>query len=246
MRFWNLSLRNLKETYRDPLAMGFILGFPLVFMLLSVAILNFDTTSRYPAGINFIAPGIIIFGLLILIPTSARIMLRDKEKGLLSRLLTTPTRPSDFISGYFSCLLIVATVQIIIFVVAGWLFGMDIAGNLWLALLIFVLAGFCSIGIGIIIASLTKSKNQAESICWISVMPLAILSGCWFSIERLPSYLRNVAYAFPYAHAIDASRSILIRGAGLEAINNDLIFMVSWTAAIFIISIVLSRKSIQN
>ncbi len=365
MRFWELCQRNLKETYRDPLALGFLLAFPLLFMVLFGAMLGGDTIPNYSIGvidddntpmsqafidealanvpvlevsnyddtatalkdlkfgdlkayivipqgfgeqvsqnwegketniilnmtydesdimtseqiistvnavtrsfahieipitinanpihietevtyIDFIAPGIIIFGLLILIPTSARMMVRDKEKGFMSRLLTTPARPVDFISGYSLCLVAIAIVQIIIFIAAAWGFGMDIVGSLWLAFLIFLITGLSSIGIGMVVASLSKSENQAEPLCWLFSMPLAMLSGCWFSTEMLPSYLRNVAYAFPYAHAIDASRAILIRGVGLEAISNDLLFLVGWAIAIFAIGVILFRRSMRS
>ncbi|MBA7714773.1 Linearmycin resistance permease protein LnrN [subsurface metagenome] len=365
MRFLALASRNLKETYRDPLALGFLLAFPLVFMLLFGAILSGDTISTYPVGvidddntplsqafinealaevpalevfnyddadtarkdlkfgdlkayivippgfgeqvsqnwqgeetniilnitydesdlmlseqlisiinavtrsfarieipitinanpihieteitfIDFMGPGIIVFGLLILIPTSARIMVRDKEKGFLSRLLTTPARPVDFISGYSLCLVAVAIVQIIIFILAGWLFGMDIVGSLWLAFLIFFLTGLSSIGIGMFVASLSKSENQAEPLCWLFAMPLAMLSGVWFSIEMLPPYLRAIAYAFPYAHTIDASRAVLIRGVGVEAISSDLLFLVGWAVVIFAIGVILFRRSMRS
>jgi len=365
MRFWELFQRNLKETYRDPLALGFLLAFPLLFMLIMGIAVGGETTPNFPVGIidndhtqvsqafvnealaevpalevstydattkalrdlkfgdltayivipqgfgqqvslnwqgketniilqmtydesdimiseqiisiinavtrsfakieipitinanpihieteityiDFIAPGIIIFGLLILIPTSARMMVRDKEKGFLPRLLTTPARPLDFISGYSLCLVAIAIVQIIIFIAAAWGFGMDIVGSLWLAFLIFFLVGLSSIGIGMVVASLSKSENQAEPLCWLFAMPLAILSGCWFSIEMMPSYLRNIARAFPYAHGIDASRGVLIRGVGLEAISGDLLFLVGWAVVIFALGVLLFRRSMRS
>ena len=365
MRFLGLASRNLKETYRDPLALGFLLAFPLLFMLLFGVVVGGETTPNFPIGIidddhtqvsqsfvnealaevdafevstyddatkamkdlkfgdlkayivipqgfgeqvirsgqgdtdnitlnitydesdimlsdqiisiinavtrdyarieipitinanpihieteityiDFIAPGIIIFGLLIMIPTSARIMVHDKEKGMLSRLLTTPARPVDFISGYSLCLIAIAIVQIIIFIAAAWGFGMDIVGSLWLAFLIFFLASLCSIGIGMVVASLTKTENQAEPLCWLFAMPLAILSGCWFSVEIMPSYIRNIAYAFPYAHAIDASRGVLIRGVGLEALSGDLLFLTGWAVVIFAIGVILFRRSMRS
>ena len=365
MRVWEFCRRNLKETYRDPLALGFLLGFPLLFMLLFGAIFSGDTTPNYPIGvidkdgtpvsqafvdealaevpvlevatyeddtsamedlklgnisayiviphgfgeqvsrswqdeeanitleitydesdfmateqiistinavtrsfahievpitinanpihieteityIDFIAPGIIIFGLLILIPTSARIIVHDKEKGFLSRLLTTPLRPVEFISGYSLCLVVIAIAQIIIFILVGWLLGMDIVGSVGLAFLIFFLTGLCSIGIGMVVASLSKSENQAEPLCWIFAMPLAILSGCWFSVEMLPSYLRNVAYAFPYTHAIDASRAVITRGVGMEVVSNDVLFLAGWAVGVFAIGVILFRRSMRS
>lgn len=365
MKFLGLANRNLKETYRDPLAMGFLLGFPLIYMLLFGAIFGGGNTPRFSVGVvdndntplsqaftdkalaavsvleieyyndadtaqkdlafgkrdayvvippgfgqqvshnwqgekaditlemtydesdvmvseqlisiintvtrafarieipvtinanpihieteityvDFMGPGIIVFGLLILIPTAARTMVRDKENGFMSRLLTTPTRPVDFLLGYSLCLVLITIAQIILFMVTAWVLGMDIIGNLWLVLLIFLLAGLCSIGIGMVIASLSKSENQAEPLCWLISMPLAMLSGCWFSIDMMPAYLRAVAYIFPYAHTIDASRGVLIRGVGLEAISNDLLFLVGWAAVIFFIGVVLFRRSMRS
>jgi len=365
MRVWELCKRNLKETYRDPLALGFLLGFPLLFMLIFGAIFSGDETPKFAIGVidkdntplsqafvtealakvsalkvttyedtaaalkdltfgdlkayiiipsgfgqqvsnnwqgekaditlemtydesdvmvseqlisiinavarafarieipltidanpihietkinyvDFMGPGIIVFGLLILIPTSARPIVRDKEKGFMSRLLTTPTRPTDFILGYSLSMVGITLAQIIIFIVGAWAIGMDIVGNLWLAFLIFFLTGLCSIGVGMVIASLSKSENQAEPMAWLFSMPLATLSGCWFSSDMMPSYIRAIAYAFPYAHSIDASRGILIRGAGLEAVSYDFLFLIGWAVVIFAIGVILFRRNMRS
>jgi len=97
-----------------------------------------------------------------------------------------------------------------------------------------------------VVASLTKSENQAEPLCWLFSMPLAMLSGCWFSIDVLPSYLRSIAYAFPYAHTIEAARGILIRGVGLEAVGSDFLFLVGWAVVIFAIGVILFRRSMRS
>jgi ABC-2 type transport system permease protein len=365
MRLLALAVRNLKETYRDPLALGFLLGFPLIFMLLFGAIFSGDELPDFAVGvidqdntmmsqafvdqalpmvpvlsvttyddadtafkdlkfgelnayivippgfgeqvsqnwqgaaaditlnmtydesdvmiseqlisiinevtrafarievpvtitavpiyvenqidyIDFIGPGIITFGLLILIPTAARPIVRDKEKGFMARLLTTPTHPVDFILGYSLALVAITIAQILIFIFGAWLMGMDIIGNLGLAFLVFFLTGLCSVGIGMVIASLSKSENQAEPLAWIFSMPLAMLSGCWFSIELMPSYIRAVAFAFPYAHTIEAARGVLIRGVGLEAVGNDFLFLIGWAVVIFAIGIVLFRRSMRS
>jgi ABC-2 type transport system permease protein len=196
--------------------------------------------------IDFIAPGIIVFGLLILIPTAARMMVRDKELGFLSRMLTTPTKPSEFIAGYSLCLLAIAVAQIVIFMLMGRLFGMDIVGNIGLAFVTFLLTGLCCIGIGMIIASLTKTQNQAEPLSWLISMPMATISGAWFAIEFMPTWLRSVAYAFPFAHSIDASRDILTRGTGLGAVSNDYMFLGIWTVVVFAAGILLFRRSMTS
>ncbi len=365
MRFWQLFIRSLKETYRDVLALGFLLAFPLMFMLLFGAAFGGDTVPSYTIGvidddnsqvsqsfvsealpavptfdieviddsgaalealrqgdlrayivlpegfgqqvsqiwqgadgnielnitydesdllvseqivstinavtrnfaginipitinanpinieteitnIDFIAPGIIIFGLLIMIPTSGRIMLRDKESRFLHRMLTTPTRPWEFIASYSLSMVLIAIAQIVIFILLGWLFGMDIIGSIWLAFAVFLLAAICSIGIGMVVASLSKSENQGESLSWLFSMPLAIVSGVWFSSDFMPSYMRVFADIFPFSHAVDASRAVITRGAGMEAISGDFFFLVGWAAGIFIIGTVLFARTMRS
>jgi len=141
---------------------------------------------------------------------------------------------------------IIAIIQVVLFILLGWLFGMDIVGNIWLAFAIFALTALCSIGIGMIAASLAKSENQGESLSWLFSMPLAMISGVWFSIEFLPSYIRFFADLFPYSHAVSASRAVITRGVGMEAISGDFIFLVVWTVVVFIIGTFLFQRSMRS
>jgi ABC-2 type transport system permease protein len=195
---------------------------------------------------DFTAPGIIIFGLLIMIPTAGRIMLHDKETRFLQRMMTTPTRPWEFLGGYSGSMIIIAVIQIIIFILLGWLFGMDIIGNIGLAFAIFLLTAICSIGIGMVVASLSKSENQGESLSWLFSMPLAMISGVWFSIDFLPSYLRTFADIFPYSHAVSAARAVITRGVGMEAISTDFYFLIGWAVIIFAIGTFLFRRTMRS
>jgi ABC-2 type transport system permease protein len=195
---------------------------------------------------DFIASGIIIFGLLIMIPTSGRIMLRDKESRFLYRMLTTPARPWEFIAGYSLSMVLLAIIQIFFFILLGWLFGMDIVGNLGLAFAVFLLTAICSIGIGMVVASLSKSENQGESLSWLFSMPLAIVSGVWFTSEFMPSYIRTFAGLFPFAHAVDAARAVITRGVGMEAISGDFFFLVGWAVGIFIIGTILFNRTMRS
>ena len=195
---------------------------------------------------DFIATGIIVFGLLIMIPTSGRIMLRDKESRFLYRMLTTPAKPWEFIAGYSLSMVILATIQIFFFILLGWLFGMDIIGNIGLAFAVFLLTAICSIGIGMVVASLSKSENQGESLSWLFSMPLAIVSGVWFSSEFMPSYINTFANLFPFSHAVEASRAVITRGADMEAISGDFFFLVGWAAGIFIIGTILFSRTMRS
>jgi ABC-2 type transport system permease protein len=196
--------------------------------------------------IDFLAPGIIVFGLLIMIPTSAWVMRRDREKGYLARLLTTPAHFWEFILGYTLCLLVIAIVQIIFFILLGWLFGMNITGSPLLAFLAFFLTAISSIGVGMVAAAISKSENQAEQLTWLFAIPLAVLSGVWFSPSLMPKMLQTIARLFPYAHAVESSRAILLRGAGFQAVQNDIAFLAAWAFGAILIGILLFSRRMRS
>jgi ABC-2 type transport system permease protein len=240
MRFWKLFTRDLKETYRDIPALGFLLAFPLLFMVV------FGAAFSSADQIDFLAPGIIVFGLLIMIPTSARILARDREDGYLARLLTTPARPWEFILGYSLCMSVVAIVQIFFFMLIARLYNVHFTGSLALAFLIFLLTALASIGVGMIVGSISKSENQAEPLTWLFAMPLAVLSGVWFSTSSMPSYLRTIADIFPYAHSVNAARDVINSGAAFGAMQNDVIVLAGWAVGSFLLGIFYFARTMRS
>jgi ABC-2 type transport system permease protein len=228
MKFWELFKRNLKETYRDLLALASLLAFPLLLLVIFRLVLYIVSTPDY--NLDFVAPGIIVFGLLIMIPTASRLMARDKEKGYMSRLLATPTRPGEFILGYSLCMMLAAVVQIVFLFVCAMLLGMQVEGNVLLVLLILLLTAFAGTGIGMLAGALSKNGKQAALLVWVFAILLAVLSGIWFSISCLPEWAQVFANLFPFAHAVSAAREILTGGAGMAAVQGDVLFLTAWAA----------------
>ena len=98
MKALTLATRNAKEIVRDPIALGFSLGFPLVLIFLLSAIQANIPVSLFE--IQSLAPGITIFGLSFISLFSATIISKDRGSSLLQRLYTTPLTSIDFILGY--------------------------------------------------------------------------------------------------------------------------------------------------
>ena len=193
---------------------------------------------------NFFFPGIAVFGLMILIATGAMIIAGDRERGFLDRMLTTPARPWDFILGYSLPFIPVLIVSTLIYLGIGMAMGLTIVGNLGLAFLIFFLIGLCSIGIAMIVGTLLKSESQAP-ICWVFIVPLAMISGAWFSVEGMPSAIKSIAGVLPFIHAIDASRSV-INGASFSVVIPDFYWLIGWAVVLFAAGIVLFRRTMAS
>ena len=236
MRFLELAKRNFKEVWRDKTNMAFLLGMPLAFML--VFCLAFGKEA-----VNYLAPGAIVYALLILMPASASIMARDKETGMMPRLLTTPTKPWDFILGYSLPFIPILIVQIAILIGIGYALGLRIEGNFALALLIFFLMGVSSIGLGMILGSLVKQAMHAQ-ISWILIVPMALISGCWGQIGTMPDYMTTIAKAFPAIYAIDSATPVIMGTAGFSDITTELIALVGFAVGLFAVGALLFRVRI--
>ena len=195
-------------------------------------------------AVNFYFPGIAVYGLMILISTAAGIIAGDREKGFLSRMFTTPARPRDFILGYSLPFIPVLIVSTVLYFGVGMALGLTVVGNLGHAFLIFFLIGLCSIGIGMIVGSLVKSESQT-GVSWLFIVPMAMISGAWFTVEGMPSALKSVAGALPFIHAIDASRAVL-NGSSFSAIILDIYWLVGWAVVLFAVGIVLFRRTMVS
>jgi ABC-2 type transport system permease protein len=72
-----------------------------------------------------------------------------------------------------------------------------------------------------------------------------MISGAWFTVDRMPSAIKSIAGALPFIHAIDASRAVL-NGSSFSAIILDLYWLVGWAVALFALGIVLFRKTMVS
>ena len=118
MRMLCFSGRTAKEILRDPLNLGFGIGFPVILLLLLSAIQANIPVSLFE--IQKLAPGIAVFGLAFITLFAASLVAKDRESAFLSRLYTTPLTAADFILGYIIPLVPIAIAQsVICYVVAA-------------------------------------------------------------------------------------------------------------------------------
>ena len=128
MRTFTFAKRCAREILRDPVNLGFGLGFPLVLLLLLSALQANIPVSLFE--IDNLAPGITVFGLSFLTLFSATLIARDRESALLQRLYTTPLTGLDFILGYMLPLLPIAVGQTVICYLFAIPLGLTVSMNI--------------------------------------------------------------------------------------------------------------------
>ncbi len=207
MRMLTLANRNTKEILRDPLNLFFGLGFPLVLILLLSAIQANIPVKLFE--IQYLTPGITVFGLSFMTLFSATIIAKDRGSSLLQRLYTTPLTPIDFILGYTLPIIPIAVAQCVICYIVAIVLGLDITVNILYAVVFIVPVSILYIAFGLLCGSVFTDK-QVGGICGALLTNLsAWLSGIWFDLDLVGGAFEKISYALPFVHAVDMQRAVL-------------------------------------
>ena len=221
-------MRTAKEILRDPLTLGFGLGFPLVLIFLLSAIQAHVPVSLFE--IESLTPGITVFGLSFLTLFAATLIAKDRESAFLQRLYTTPLSAADFILGYALPLLPIAVLQCVICYIAAAFLGLRLTVTVLYAVLGLLPAAVLFIGLGLLYGSALGVK-QVGGLCGALLTNLtAWLSGVWFDLELVGGAFRRIAYRLPFVHAVEMERAIL-RG-NPSGIFPHLWWVLSYAAAV--------------
>ena len=207
MRMLTFANRNMKEMLRDPINLGFGLGFPIVLILMLSAIQANIPVSLFE--IQHLAPGITVFGLSFMTLFSATLISKDRGSSLLQRLYTTPLTPTDFILGYTLPIIPLAVAQSIVCYVVAIILGLDVTVNILLAVMFVIPLSIFFIGLGLLCGSVLTDK-QVGGVCGALLTNLsAWLSGTWFDLELVGGAFKRIAYLLPFVHAVEMEREVL-------------------------------------
>ena len=207
MRMLSYSLRTAREILRDPLNLGFGLGFPLVLLFLLSAIQANIPVSLFE--LEMLTPGLTVFGLAFMTLFSAALIAKDRSSSLLQRLYTTPLRPSDYILGYMLPVLPISAAQCVLCYLAAACLGLKLTINVLWALLLLIPAEIFFIALGLLCGSVLTDK-QVGGICGALLTNLtAWLSGVWFDLNLVGGAFKAIAYALPFVHAVEMERAVL-------------------------------------
>ena len=207
MRMLSYSLRTAKEILRDPLNLGFGLGFPLVLLFLLSAIQANIPVSLF--ALEMLTPGLTVFGLAFMTLFSAALIAKDRSSSLLQRLYTTPLRPADYILGYMLPVLPISAAQCVLCYLAAACLGLKLTVNVLWAVLLLIPAEIFFIALGLLCGSVLTDK-QVGGICGALLTNLtAWLSGVWFDLDLVGGAFKAIAYALPFVHAVEMERAVL-------------------------------------
>ena len=178
-----------------------------------------------------IVPGLVavILTMTMIMFTSAAIV-REKERGNMEFLITTPMRPIELMIGKIIPYIIIGLIQLTIVLGLGkFVFNVPIRGDIsqiFLASLLFICA---SLTLGLIISTMATSQLQSMQMTVFILLPSILLSGFMFPYEGMPELAQWIAEILPATHFVRMIRAITLREAHLFDVGKDAIWLVGFT-----------------
>lgn len=216
-----------------------------------IVALSVDSRVLYNPGlksVNSIVPG--LFGVILMaFPPllSALAIVREKERGSIQQVFVSPIRPVELILGKLIPYGVIAFVEMVIVLAGGvfW-FGVPFHGSLLLFLVASVLYVLCTVSIGLLVSTLTRSQVTAMLLALVlTIMPSMLFSGFLFPVHTMPTSMQLYANAFPARYFIELARGITLKGQGLAASLPAMGFLAAYAAGLVLISTLRFKKRIE-
>ncbi|MGE4297587.1 MAG: ABC transporter permease [Desulfovibrionaceae bacterium] len=184
-----------------------------------------------------IVPGLMgVILTLTLVMITALAITRERERGTMENLLTTPVRPLEVMLGKIVPYILVGYIQVgLILGAARWLFGVPFHGSVALLLLLSLFFIAANLTVGVTVSTLVRNQLQAMQLSIFFFLPSLLLSGFMFPFRGMPGWAQVVGSVLPLTHYLRLVRGMLLKGNGLaEALTHLWPIAVFWLVVIAI------------
>lgn len=198
-------------------------------------------------SMNYIVPGLYGVILMAFPPLlTALAIVREKETGSIQQIFASPVTSAEFIAGKLIPYGLIAFIEAIMVIATGYFwFAVPFRGSVGFLLATSLIYVFCTVGIGLLVSTLTRSQLAAMLLSLIiTLMPSFLFSGFLFPIFTMPYVLQLYTGVFPARYFVELSRGIVLKGAGIEEIWPNVAILIAYTAVVFLIAVWRFRKKV--
>lgn len=199
-----------------------------------------ETGSRY---IDFVIPGLLgmnimgggIWGLGFAIVDARR-------RNLLKRLVATPMSRAEYLLSFLFSRLVWLVVEVVLLLgFAVLFFGVPTRGSLPQLAMVLLVSAFAFGGLGLLIASRARTMEGVSGLMNLSMLPMWVLSGVFFSSENFPRVVQPFIQALPLTAANNALRANMLRGEGWGVVGPELTILAVWMVVTFALALRMFR-----
>ena len=208
---------------------------PLARLQTGAAPFNLLTHQHYnPESISQynIVPGLmgVMLTMTMFIITGLAIT-RERERGTMESLLSTPAHPGEVILGKIVPYIMVGYVQVfLVLLAARFMFGVPMLGSVPLLLVLVLLFIVANLAVGITFSTIAQNQLQAVQMAFFFFLPSLLLSGYMFPFRGMQDWAQAIGECLPLTHFLRVVRGILLKGNGLAECLPDL-----WPIALFLV-----------
>jgi ABC-2 type transport system permease protein len=196
---------------------------------------------------NFMVPGLI--GTILMMLTmlfTAMAIVREREQGTMEQLIVTPIRPLELIVGKVLPFVFIAFLNLLeILFIGVWWFGVPIHGSVPLLLALSSVFLLSSLGLGILISTVSKTQQEAMMLTFFILLPSIFLSGYFFPIDAMPPFLQLVSRFVPLTYVLIIVRSIILKGVGFQVLAGEVAALAVFGGAVVVLAALRFRKRLE-
>jgi drug efflux transport system permease protein len=198
-------------------------------------------------SINFMIPGLL--GLILQFQTlllTAFAVVRERERGTLEQLVVTPVKPWELMLGKILPFVVVAYLNVFVASAIGrfW-FGVEFAGSFALLLGLAGLFVLSSLGLGLLISTVSQTQAQAMQLALFVMLPSIILSGFVFPREGMPHPIRELGLLIPLTYFLEILRGIILKGVAVDVLWPQVAALAAFGLLVFGLSASRFRKTLD-
>ena len=196
------------------------------FVLVTHQHYNPESISQYN-----IVPGLIgVMLTMTMIIITGLAITRERERGTMENLLSTPVHPGEVIIGKIVPYIMVGYIQMtLVLLAAKFLFNVPFMGSVPLLVALTFLFIVANLAVGITFSTIAKNQLQAVQMAFFFFLPSLLLSGYMFPFRGMPGWAQDLGECLPLTHFLRVVRGILLKGNGIAECAPDL-----WPIALFV------------
>ncbi|HEY4789222.1 MAG TPA: ABC transporter permease, partial [Bacteroidales bacterium] len=191
--------------------------------------------------------GVAIMMLLFSISGLSTGLLDEKESGTLKRLLYSPLKPTDILFGKMLTAITISIAQLaIMFLYAKMAFGLNISQNIPALVLMIISTAFAVSGIGMFLASISKTRAQAQGLGTLTILTMSALGGSMVPLFVMPAIMQKIALFTVNYWGIQGFYDIFWRGLPTIDILPRVIVLLGIGLVLTLVSVNLFNRNVRQ
>jgi ABC-2 type transport system permease protein len=185
-----------------------------------------EIAAAQTAGIAQVLPGYTVMFAFFVITIMAQAFFKDKDSGMLARLMATPLRRYGYMFGMWIPNFVVVLIQVTVLYAFGHFYFKMPLGNFSALTAVTLLLAFVGTTLGLLLTFISENQQTVMLLVQIVVMGGAALGGLWFPIDILPPTVQKISMIVPQYWIQKSYVSIFARGANLGDIGLNLLVLL--------------------